>query len=197
MTQPHDSIDLFLRETLGTAPLAVTRVAGDASFRGYYRVETATDRFILMDAPPDKEDSAPFLDIARFLGRFGVPVPQVLHARLDLGYLLLTDFGDITFLEAIRQKSDPRPLYRAAVHTLLEMQATPVDGSCIAHQRPFDRAMLRRELALFTDWYIEQIRATPITAPDRERFEEVFTVLLDAICSNRWFLCIGIITAAI
>ncbi len=181
MRQPLDPLHQFLHETLGSAPLTVTRVAGDASFRCYYRVETATDHFILMDAPPDKEDSAPFLDIACFLKRFGVPVPRIVQARLDLGYLLLEDFGDVTFLEAIRQQADPRPLYRAAVQTLLDIQATPMDGSCIAHQRLFDRAMLRRELALFTDWYIEQIRETPIAGEDRQRFETVFTRLLEAI----------------
>ncbi|MEO5353226.1 MAG: phosphotransferase [Magnetococcus sp. XQGC-1] len=181
MTQPPSPLHTFLRTALGEIPFTVTRVAGDASFRSYHRVETAQDRFILMDAPPDKEDSAPFLDIARFLGGFAVPVPRVLQARPDLGYLLLEDFGDVTFLEALRQQADPKPLYRAAVQTLLEIQATPKDGSCIAHHRFFDREMLRRELALFTDWYIEQIRAIPITAADRARFEAVFTRLLDEI----------------
>ncbi|MBF0161989.1 MAG: phosphotransferase [Magnetococcales bacterium] len=181
MTQPHDSLHRFLQETLGEVSFTLTRVAGDASFRCYYRVETPQARFILMDAPPDKEESGPFLDIARFLARFAVPVPQVIQARLSSGHLLLEDFGDVTFLEAIRQQVDPRPLYRAAVQTLLAIQATPLDGSCIAHQRPFDRAMLRRELALFTDWYVEQIRATPIAEADWPRFEAVFTRLLDEI----------------
>ncbi|MBF0401271.1 MAG: phosphotransferase [Magnetococcales bacterium] len=181
MTQPPDALQHFLRQTLGESPFTLTRVAGDASFRCYYRVETAQDRFILMDAPPDKEDSAPFLDIARFLGRHAVPVPQVIHARLEQGYLLLQDFGDVTFLEALRQNVDPKPLYRAAIHTLLEIQATPIDGSCIAHHRPFDREMLRRELALFTDWYIEKIRETPISDADRQQFETLFTCLLDKI----------------
>lgn len=181
MTQHPDTLHNFLRETLGETAFTVARVAGDASFRCYYRVETAQNRFILMDAPPDKEDSAPFLDIARFLARHGVPVPQVLQVRLEQGYLLLEDFGDMTFLEALRQQLDAKPLYQAAIQTLLAIQATPIDGSCIAHQRLFDREMLRRELALFTDWYIEKIRETPITAADRQQFDAVFTLLLDSI----------------
>lgn len=181
MTQPPDTLQHFLRETLGETPFTVARVAGDASFRCYYRVETAQNRFILMDAPPDKEDSGPFLDIARFLAQHGVPVPQVLQVRLEQGYLLLEDFGDMTFLEALRQQMDPKPLYRAAIQTLLGIQATPLDGSCIAHQRLFDREMLRRELALFTDWYIEKIQERAIAAADRQQFDLLFDQLLDPI----------------
>ncbi|MEO5338989.1 MAG: phosphotransferase [Magnetococcus sp. MYC-9] len=181
MHTSHDPRQRFLHQALAAAPCTVAPVAGDASFRRYYRVETAQERFILMDAPPDKEDSGPFLDIDRFLVRFGVPVPRIVQADLASGFVLLEDFGDLTFLEAIRQQRDPRLLYQAAVETLLAIQATPLDGSCIAHQRPFDRAMLRRELALFTDWYIEQIRNLSITAEDRQRFDLQFDRLLDEI----------------
>ncbi|MBF0184384.1 MAG: phosphotransferase [Magnetococcales bacterium] len=181
MTPPRDTMDFFLANALNGASFTVNKVAGDASFRSYYRIDTGSDRYILMDAPPDKEDSAPFLDIARFLHPYGVPVPRIVQADLPQGYLLLEDFGDTTFLIALNQGSSPRQLYHAAVDTLLNLQATPLDGACIAHQRPFDRAMLRRELALFTDWYIEQIRETPISAEDRQRFDQIFDRLIEEI----------------
>ncbi len=174
-------MEAFLESALEGNSYSVNKVAGDASFRSYYRISTANERYILMDAPPDKEDSAPFLDIARFLHPYGVAVPRIVQEDLQQGYLLLEDFGDTTFLLALNQGSSPRPLYQAAVETLLTLQETPIDGSCIAHQRPFDYAMLRRELALFTDWYIEQIRETPISSADRQRFDEVFDRLLQEI----------------
>ncbi|MBF0097525.1 MAG: phosphotransferase [Magnetococcales bacterium] len=181
MTLARESMPSFLTTALAGSPYSVNKVAGDASFRSYYRVTTTDARYILMDAPPDKEDSAPFLDIARFLHPHGVPVPRILQADLQQGYLLLEDFGDTTFLLALEQGVPARQLYQAAVETLLTLQATPLDGSCIAHGRPFDYAMLRRELALFTDWYIEQIRATPISDQDRQRFDAVFDRLLGEI----------------
>ncbi|MBF0341359.1 MAG: phosphotransferase [Magnetococcales bacterium] len=166
----------------------LTQVAGDASFRRYFRVESPRGRFILMDAPPDKEDSAPFLEIARYLRGHGVPAPEVVAERLAEGFVLLEDFGDLTFLKALEQGEDARELYRVAVDTLIDLQSTPEDGSCIAHHRPYDRAMLGRELALFTDWYVEGIRKTPITPEDRAGFDLAFDRLLDLVLQQPWTL---------
>lgn len=178
----EDSMMDFLQECLGEGQqIIIHPVAGDASFRRYFRVESLRGRFIVMDAPPERENSSPFVDIARFLGGFGVLVPQVVHAQLDKGYLLLEDFGDTTFLNAIDNNHDPDNLYRLAVETLLQIQTTPKDGSCIAHQRFYDRAMLLRELALFTDWYIEKIQDKIVSTSDRVRFEKVFDVLVDTV----------------
>lgn len=174
----------FLKETVGADPV-LFQVAGDASFRRYFRITHAGGRAIFMDAPPEKEDSAPFVDIARFLGRNGIPVPGILAARLDLGYLLLEDFGDLTYLAAFEGGQNPDPLYEAAVATLLALQSTPVDGSCIAHRRPYDRSLLRAELALFTDWYLEGVCGHTLTPGDRARFETVFGRLLDRILQQR------------
>ena len=185
----NSHMQTFLQEKLGEQPLDLTRVAGDASFRSYHRVKSQQGSFILMDAPPDQEDSSPFVDIAGFLKHHGVAVPQILHAQLDQGYLLIEDFGDLTFLKAIeatenrdhpnRENNHIHHLYQKAIATLLQIQATPMDGSSIAHQRFFDRAMLRRELALLTDWYIAKIENKVISDQDQQQFESVFTVLID------------------
>ncbi|MBF0191862.1 MAG: phosphotransferase [Magnetococcales bacterium] len=177
----------FVEPILGSG-ITLTQVAGDASFRRYFRVESPRGRFILMDAPPDKEDSAPFVDIAHFLRSHGVPAPEVVAQRLELGYVLLEDFGDLTYLKALEQGEDAETLYRAAVETLITLQATPKDERCIAHQRPYDREMLRRELALFTDWYVEGILRTSITPEDRHAFDAAFHRLIDAILEQPWTL---------
>ncbi len=175
----------FLVTHLGQ-DLTLFPVAGDASFRRYFRAESSLGRYIFMDAPPEKEDSSPFVEIAHFLRRWGVLVPNVVEARLDNGHLLLEDFGDLTFLKAMAQGVDPDILYRVAVESLLTIQATPDDGSCIAHQRPYDRAMLQRELALFTDWYVEGILKKSITPLDRAAFEIQFEHLMDRILEQPW-----------
>lgn len=187
----------FLQDALGAQPWRIHRVAGDASFRCYYRITTPQARFILMEAPPDKEDAAPFLDIAHFFHRFGVPAPQIIHSCLDTGYLLLEDFGDLTLFKAVTQaggvaddpapailSGDMHPLYHAAIETLLKIQATPIDGTTLAHRRFFDEAMMRRELALFTDWYIEKVVARPLSQADRKRFDTLFSTLIDALLAQ-------------
>lgn len=168
----------FVHDAVGSEG-TLALVSGDASFRRYFRVETGQGRCILMDAPPDKEDSAPFVDLSRFLTRHGLPVPRVIASRLDLGYLLLEDLGDTTFLIALTQGVDPPLLYREAVEVLLDLQSTPVDGECIAHRRPYDRVLLRQEFSLFTDWYLEGIRQQVISREDRERFDGLFEQIID------------------
>ncbi|MBF0446786.1 MAG: phosphotransferase [Magnetococcales bacterium] len=170
----------FLKEQVGDS-ITISLVSGDASFRRYFRVETEDARYILMDAPPLKEDSAPFLDLSRFLYKNGIPVPQVIAARLDLGFLLLDDFGDCTFLLALEQGESPDLLYRWAVDVLLDIQTTPVNGQTIAHERPYDRALLSRELALFTDWYLEGICKQSITVSDQKRFDSLFERVMEQV----------------
>lgn len=177
----------FLHETVGVGA-QVVKVAGDASFRSYYRVTLPPGRSrdvgvpqvsIMMDAPPDKEDSFPFVDIVHYLHPLGVPVPEIFVDRHEQGFILLEDFGDVTFQTALEQGADPEKLYTAAVNVLLDIQAAPANGACIAHRRPFDRAMQRRELALFTDWYIEGILKKTITPADRQAFDRIFHRIID------------------
>lgn len=168
----------FLQKIVGDDS-AITLVSGDASFRRYFRITTATDRFIFMDAPPEKEDSAPFVDISRFLLQHGVSVPRVVAVSLQHGHLLLDDFGDQTFLAALKAGSSSQELYQEAVAVLLKIQESPVDGSCVAHGRPYDQQLLAREFALFTDWYVEGICKKSISAADRKLFSDVFARMMD------------------
>ncbi len=161
-------------------------MAGDASFRSYYRIYANDQTHILMVAPPEKEDSAPFVDISRFLNRFDIAVPRVRGGDAAAGLYLLDDYGDATFLRVLETEGfgAAETLYRAAIATLLQIQATPVDGDCIAHRRPFDRKLLRFELSLLTDWTIKGIWKRTITPADQGRFDRVFDHLLDAILTQ-------------
>ncbi|MBF0193586.1 MAG: phosphotransferase [Magnetococcales bacterium] len=168
----------FINDVLGSDG-DISLVSGDASFRRYFRVKTSDEQFIFMDAPPAKEDSAPFVDIATFLGKQGIAVPKIIKARLDLGYLIIDDFGDTTFLKALQSGVAAPTLYQEAIEVLLAMQSTPKDGTCIAHTRPYDKALLTREFALFTDWYIEGICKKSISEKDKKSFEAIFEQIMD------------------
>src|SRR5450432_2794257 len=87
-------------EDLGLAGGLIAPASVDASFRRYFRVTRDADSYIVMDAPPDKEDSAPFLKVARILGGLNLNVPIVLARDMDRGFLLLSDLGSRQYLDA-------------------------------------------------------------------------------------------------
>ena len=86
---------------MGLDSVTLNPVAGDASFRRYFRIKTHKDSLILMDAPPEFEDSAPFLDIAGRLRDAGLHAPEILHFDLALGFGLLEDLGDQLYRDVL------------------------------------------------------------------------------------------------
>ena len=138
-------------EAAGWGGAEVRPLAGDASFRRYFRVLDRGRQAVLMDAPPDAEDVRPFLRIADLLLQSGFSAPRLLAADIGQGFLLLEDFGDRLLgpvLADAPQLEDET--YRAAVHLLAELHrvAPPADLP------PYDRAALLREVRLFPDWYL-------------------------------------------
>ena len=128
-------------------------LAGDASFRRYFRVEQDGKSAVLMDAPPEHEDSRPFLAVARHLDTIGFRAPRVLAEDLDLGLILLEDFGDARMKEVI--EADPAAetrLYEAAVDLLADLHAAPCGAL-----PPYDMAVYQREAGLFPEWYMPAV----------------------------------------
>ena len=146
----------WLQTILGACAYTLKPASADASFRRYFRIRGAAplldghDSLIVMDAPPDKEDCRPFLHVAGLFAASGVHVPRVLASNLELGFLLLTDLGDVTYLSALKGGADADPLYRQAVGALVAIQK----GGRPEALPPYDRALLERELMLFPDWYV-------------------------------------------
>lgn len=123
----------------------------DASFRRYFRVKSATQSYIVMDAPPAREDCKPFIAVAGYLESMQLNAPRVLEANLDDGYLLLTDLGSTPYLDELeRDRASAELLYDDALQSLAAMQER---GSAFqSHLPPYDEALLRFELSLFHDW---------------------------------------------
>src|SRR5262249_30174147 len=142
-------LDDWLRTRLPGEAYSLAPASEDASFRRYFRVSTASGTRIVMDAPPEHEDCRPFVKIARLFGQAGVNVPQVLAEDLANGYLLLTDLGSTTYLEALGEGS-AAALYGAATYALVRIQAASRPGVL----PEYDRELLLRELRLFPDWYV-------------------------------------------
>ena len=159
------------------APASVRVAASDAGFRRYLRVDTLRGPSrIIMDAPPDKENCQPFVDIAQLLGRAGLLVPQVLAWDAPQGFMLLTDLGTQTMMDGIVSEDAHAnlPRYMQAVDALLQLQTAPQPSILPA----YDAALLHRELALFPDWYIAQHRGFTLSAQQRETVDSAFALIV-------------------
>ena len=125
-------------------------LAGDASFRRYFRVRRGADTAVLMDAPPQHEDIGPFLTVAGHLLDRGFSPPRPLAIDRAKGLLLLEDFGDNRVGPLLQHEPQrEREIYETAVDILARLAAQPAPGEL----PPYDDAAMTREVALLTDWY--------------------------------------------
>ncbi len=156
------------------APMVGLDVASaDASFRRYYRARTATASYIVMDAPPAHEDCRPFVHIARLFRAAGANTPEILAENLDEGFLLLTDFGNTTYLSALNEQTADR-LYRDANAELVNIQLASRPGEL----PDYDEALLRRELMLFPDWYLAKHLKVELSDAQRQVMDQTFAAIL-------------------
>lgn len=153
--------------------------SADASFRRYFRVQSQTSHgngsYIIMDAPPEKENSEPFVRIAGLLHAAGLTAPTVLDWSEAHGFMLLTDLGAQTMMQAIDPAaSPPLALYVQAVDTLLQWQLASREGVLPL----YDHALLARELELFPQWYIGPHRQQCIDASMRKTLDDAFQCII-------------------
>lgn len=156
-TLPPDRAPLaadFL-DRLGRRDATITLLAGDASFRKYYRVATPVHGVeVLMDAPPPQEDIRPFVRIARFLADHGFSAPRILGEDDKAGLLLLEDLGDDTYTRLLA-KGEPaeEDLYALAVDTLVALHKVEPPSDVPR----YDLDKLLTEASLLTDWFMPAV----------------------------------------
>lgn len=165
----------WARKVLDDPALRVEAISGDASFRRYFRIHTsAGPTRVLMDAPPEKEDSRPFLDVASRLRSAGLHAPEVLHFDLDLGLGVIEDFGDRLYREVIDIESAPQIF--PELLQLLSRLATDVDAEGL---RPYDERLLQADLDLFPDWYLGRHKNRPFNGRERQVWRRLCVALID------------------
>jgi aminoglycoside/choline kinase family phosphotransferase len=143
---------------LGWDGCEIKPLAGDASFRRYFRVVRGKRRAVLMDAPPPHEDPRPFIAVAEWLSTAGLSAPHILGRDLAHGLLLLDDFGDAR----LRETLDAAPgreneLYAVAADLLVKLHRHPV----MPGLKPHGLAEWLNELHLFTNWYCPAMGIEP------------------------------------
>ncbi|MFN3234484.1 MAG: aminoglycoside phosphotransferase family protein [Gammaproteobacteria bacterium] len=126
---------------------SITPLPRNASFRLYYRIETKKGRFIVLDAPPEKESCENFVLSAQHLLSHGLPVPQIIQSDLELGFAVISDFGDYT-LQGHSQH------YKQALDLLSSFRQCP--PLCVGQYKAFDAALIQWEFSQFEAWYLEK-----------------------------------------
>lgn len=160
----------------------LTPASADASFRHYYRVENdgravIDERsVIVMDASAERASCEPFMRIARLLDEGGLHVPKIIAAAPEQGWLLLSDLGTQTYLNVLNA-DNADALFDAAIDALIAQQKI----ICPADFPQYDAVLLRRELELFPDWYLQKHLRIDIDANLRAELDAVFDLLIAQI----------------
>lgn len=160
---------------LSLATAEFTPASADASFRRYFRLSHGAYSWIVMDAPPEREDCRPFLRVAKLVRAAGVSVPEVLAEDLSQGFLLLSDLGTQTYLEVLTP-DNADALFDPAIDALISWQRASRPGVL----PDYDAALLRRELALFPDWYLARHLGISLSGAALAAWEAICARLVDA-----------------
>jgi len=178
----HDPRLEQIRGWLGSLPpsldLAVDTLrpaSSDASFRRYFRLDAGKRTLIVMDAPPAHEDCRPFLHVGQLLADAGLNVPLVLEKNLDLGLLLLTDLGEHTYYQRIKDgvtDSQLQAMYRDAIAALVRLQQASTAGLGV-----FDPARLADELKVFPEWYVGKHHGVTLDDQTANALDKIFEQL--------------------
>ena len=168
-------LEHWLKTLYPDQPFTLSSASADASFRRYFRVSLPGKTLIVMDAPPQQEDCQPFLHVANIFSGASINVPDIIAQDLDQGFLLLSDLGTSTYLQAlITAPENADQLYQDAIDTLINIQS--------ASQKnifpKYDKVLLSRELELFPDWYMTRHLHAPPNDDQRNTLKSVFDLIL-------------------
>ncbi len=163
----------------------IEEIKSDASFRCYSRLFCGDVNYILMDAPPEKENAAQFVEIAEYLQRFEIKTPKIFQKNVRQGFVLLEDLGDESIARYLQvQPQDEFKLYKKAIDLLIKLQQIPVYNKC----KEYDFALLYKESRSFLNWFypfifskeagadveLQFIYALEDSLKDNNNFDKVF-----------------------
>ncbi|MES0872696.1 phosphotransferase [Sinimarinibacterium sp. HSW-8] len=165
----------FALQRLGLADARFAPASADASFRRYFRIEHGAQSWIVMDAPPERENLAPFIRVGALMQAAGLHVPKILAEDRAQGLLLLDDLGRHTYLQVLNA-DNADALMADAIDALIRWQCASRPGVLPI----YDEALLRRELDLFADWYVGRELGRTLDAQQRGWLRETERRLLDS-----------------
>ena len=172
--QREQLIQTWITSVLNSDQFEINFLAGDASFRRYARIKLNNKTFMLMDAPPEKEDCVPFVTIDQFFDTHGVRVPHIVAKDLQQGFLLLEDFGDV-LLSTLLNDDTVDAYYAQSFKQLIELQA--IDG--VKQFPEYSYEKLLSEMQLLTDWMLPSLHIEP-SKEEQALIKRTFAILANA-----------------
>ncbi len=172
MSDRHEQLHFWISKILGLSTYQLQLASSDASFRHYFRLTQNGHSWIVMDAPPERENTAPYIDIERRLYAASVNVPQILERDIENGFLLLTDLGDKQYLAELNETT-VEALYDDALAALLTIQQR-TDTSGLP---PYSARLLLDEMALFRDWLLGRHLGLELSSAQLKDLGAVFELL--------------------
>jgi len=159
----------WLAGVFSTNKFSCEPASSDASFRRYFRVQFDDQSFVVMDAPPSKEDCTSFIMIAELLLAHGIHAPQIFHKSLEDGFIVLSDLGSESYLDKLT-KSTAYEYYQAAVQALHKMHELPLDDVSIPQ---YDLRLLQQEMGLFEEWFLNKLLGVDLSVKDKDMLATV------------------------
>ncbi len=170
----------WLTRFFGDTQSMLRPLAGDASFRRYFRVQRHNNSYVLMDAPPEKETTLPFINVTTALAQGGVHSPKIHAMDPEQGFLLLEDFGNKLFLSVLSADSAD-DLYRKAMTVLLKIQQCSTENPSLP---PFDIAHMLQEVGLFRQWFLGNYLQLTLSPQEENMLTDAFDWLTKTINSQ-------------
>lgn len=155
----------------------IIKVAGDASFRSYYRIISDSKTFILMFAPPSHEDIKPFIKVDEFLVKNGFSAPQIFAIDYENGFILLEDLSDDTYGRVLaNDSSNEIKIYKKACDVLLKLHQVEI----LKDLPVYNSGLLFREVMLLIDWYLP-LQKKSITLEEKKEYKAAWFDLFDKL----------------
>jgi aminoglycoside/choline kinase family phosphotransferase len=163
----------WIQQTWPEATLSVASV--DASFRRYFRVHLQGETLIAMDAPPEKEDSSPFIDVTQRLLNADVQAPKIFKHSLTQGFMVLSDLGSTPYLERLNEETADA-LYKDAISTLIKIQQADTTDLPL-----YNAALLQQEMQLMPEWFLNTHLQLQLTVQQQQIIVDTFNALTSAV----------------
>jgi len=178
--QRQKAIARWLETSTDLNDFKLTLASFDASFRRYFRVTSAAKSYIVMDAPPAKESLEPFASLSTQFRASGINTPKI-YARDDKqGFLLLTDFGNTSYLDVLKQENVDS-LYRQAMDVIVKLQK--IDRNTL-NLPLYDDNLLIAEMMLFQQWYLEKFTKVKLSKAQEKTLRKIFRLLSETALSQ-------------
>ncbi|OGT36971.1 MAG: hypothetical protein A3F11_09355 [Gammaproteobacteria bacterium RIFCSPHIGHO2_12_FULL_37_14] len=179
MTERQNALEIWLRTVCGQQFDHLQAMQGDASFRRYFRLQAANNTYVVMDAKPPKEDCRPYIAIAKCLRNMGLQVPEIFYSEEEQGFLLISDFGDLTYLKALTTRNADQ-LYTAALDVLMILQTCRhVQDMQIPS---FTREIMWQEWAWCKEWFLAKL--LDLSLSQEKHLDNCYALLVESAASQ-------------